>query len=437
MNKIITIKEYTKSLDLGRPELDGQAMCANKWTFLYVHFDAGIIRNCYNVPAKPVTIDELDKYGSDIFFNTPYEIDRRQEKLDNIKHSDCNNCWTCEDKGVRSQRKPEPFYEAHRSRFNIPRGTTALPTFLELYFNNTCDLKCIYCNDLSSSQWATELKKYNEPSLNYKDATNGKLKEVFYKWFEKEGCQNILNYNILGGEPLIQNEFYEFIEYLLKLFEKIPNNHGIKPELTLFTNGNTPAKYMDRWLSLLDRLHQYVSVRIDFSNESVGARSEFIRSNLNWNTFESNVNKTIAATKGKDVRIRFACTHNALSIPRFIDFLKWVNDLQNKHDVEITFGTNGVVQPSYLSTWNLTEDFKSSITEAIDWINQNVPQWQEYSEYLITVKEGLGKHTSSDLKSILFFVERMKTRRGLDFFDTFPELRDWYEYCVKATVEVD
>ena len=80
MNKIITIKEYTKSLDLGRPELDGQAMCANKWTFLYVHFDAGIIRNCYNVPAKPVTIDELDKYGSDIFFNTPYEIDRRQEK---------------------------------------------------------------------------------------------------------------------------------------------------------------------------------------------------------------------------------------------------------------------------------------------------------------------------------------------------------------------
>jgi sulfatase maturation enzyme AslB (radical SAM superfamily) len=435
MNKIITVKDYTKNLKLGRPELDGQAMCANKWTFLSVHFDAGIIKNCCNVPAKPISSDDLLKYDTDVFFNTPYELERRQEKLDNVKHSDCVSCWTCEEKGVRSQRKPEPFYEAHRSRFNVPRGTEALPTFLELYFNNTCDLKCVYCNDLSSSQWATELKKYNELSLNYKDTTDGKLKEIFYQWFETEGCQNILNYSILGGEPLIQSEFHEFVEYLLVLMEKNPNRHKIKPELTVFTNGNTPTKYMDRWLLLLDRLHNHVSVRIEFSNESIGARSEFIRSNLNWNTFESNVNRTIIATKGKDIRIRFACTHNVLSIARFIDFLKWVNDLQITHGIEIEFGSNGVVQPSYLSTWNLTEDYKSSITEAIDWINQTVPSWKEYSEYLSTIRDGLGKYNIDDLISIPAFVERMKERRGLDFATTFPELQNWYKFCNEVAVK--
>lgn len=434
MNKVITIREYTKSLNLGRPILDGQSMCANKWTYLYVDFHSNIVRNCYNVPPRKVTEEELDQYGADFFFNHPYEIDRRQEKLDNIKHSDCDNCWSCETRGVRSQRKPEPFYEAHRSRFGIPRGTQALPTFLEIYFNNTCDLKCVYCNDSSSSQWATELKKYNEIAIHREDNTNGKLKKTFYQWFEQEGSKEILTYNILGGEPLVQNEFYEFIEYLLNILKQTPNRHGIKPELALFTNGNTPQKYMEKWLSLLETLQEHISIRIDFSNESIGARSEFIRSNLSWETFEKNVNRTIGAAKGKDIRIRLACTHTALSIPKFLDYLKWARNLELTHNVNLEFGSNSVVQPRYLSPWNLTENFKEDISKTIQWIDENAPHWKDYSDYLLTVREGLGKYNLEDLKSIPEFVEKMKVRRGLNFLETFPELTDWYEFCRKASI---
>lgn len=310
-----------------------------------------------------------------------------------------------------------------------------MPTFLELYFSNTCDLKCIYCNDISSSQWSTELKKYNEPITTFVDTTSGELKKIFYEWLEKEGCKELLTYNILGGEPTIQNDFYEFAEYLIDLVQRSPNRHGIKPELSLFTNGNTPAKYMDRWLALLDKLQQHVSVRIDFSNESVGTRSEFIRSNLNWNTFEQNINRTIEFAKGKDIRVRFACTHNILSIPKFLDFLKWARDLEIKHSVELSFGTNGVVQPSYLSTWNLTEDFKDSIDESIQWIKDYAPHWNDHADYLLSVKSGLGKSNVNDLKSIPAFVERMKVRRGLDFVETFPELNDWYKFCCEVAAD--
>jgi organic radical activating enzyme len=435
MNKIITIKEYIKTLHLGRPQLDGQAMCANKWTFLYVHFDAGIVRNCYNVPPRVVTLDDINKYGTDIFFNHPYEIERREEKLKNIKHSDCNNCWNCEDRGVKSQRKPEPFYEAHRIRFNAPRDTTALPSFLELYFNNICDLKCVYCNDLSSSQWGAELKKYNEPSLSYRDTTGGQLKKIFYEWFEKEGSKELLTYNILGGEPLIQNDFYEFADYLLKILKKSPNRYNIKPELSLFTNGNTPKKYLERWFALLNELEKYITVRIDFSNESVGSRSEFIRSNLNWKIFEKNINSTIEFSKGKDIRIRFACTHSIMSIPNFIEFLKWAREIEKRHDVNLSFGTNGVVQPAYLSTWNLTEDFKPYIDQSVTWIKENAPHWNDQAEYLLSVKEGLGKYNLKDLKSIPSFVEKMMIRRNLDFLQTFPELQNWYKFCREISID--
>lgn len=434
MKHLITIKDYTKSLNLGRPSLDGKAMCSNKWTYLYIDFHSNIIRNCYNVPPRTVNETELDLYGVNFFFDHPYEIQRRQEKLDNIRHSDCSNCWNCEDRGVRSQRKPEPFYEAHRLRAGISRGTQAIPTFLELYFNNTCDLKCVYCNESSSSQWAAELKKYDEYKIYQDNALNSKLKKVFYEWFEEDGSKEILSYNILGGEPTIQNEFYEFLEYLLDILKKHPNKYGIKPELALFTNGNTPRKYMEKWLSILENLQEHISIRIDFSNESIGERSEFIRSNLNWVNFEKNINQTIKISKDKDIRIRLACTQTVLSIPTFIEYLKWAKNLESEHGIQLEFGSNSVVQPSYLSPWNLTVDFKNNIEESMDWINQNSPRWKDYSEYLSSIKEGLGKFNIEDLKFIPEFVERMKTRRGLDFLKTFPELSDWYEFCRKITV---
>jgi len=305
MNDIITVNEYVKQSNIGSFVLDDQAMCANKWTFLYVDFHSGTVKNCFNVPNRKITEKEIFELGTKIFFNHPYELERRQEKLDNIKHSDCQNCWTCESKGIQSNRRPNNYYELHRSRFNVERGLTPLPTFLELYFSNLCDLKCVYCDPQFSSQWESEKKKYNEPVDISKDTTNGSLTDIFYKWFEEDGCKNIITYNILGGEPTIQNKFYEFAEYLINCLDRIPPVQKIKPEIRIITNGNTPPHYMDKLISILERLSEKLSIKIDFSNGSIGKRAEFIRSNLDWNTFEKNVNRIAEFSKGKDVHIKF------------------------------------------------------------------------------------------------------------------------------------
>lgn len=437
MNKIISIKEYIKQSNIQSPELDGQAMCANKWTFLYVNFHAGVVKNCYNVPDRKITVEELTTLGTNVFFNHPYEIERRQEKLDNIKHSDCSNCWTCESKGVRSRRQPVNFYELHRSRFGTPVGLEPLPTFLELYFSNACDLKCIYCNNQFSSQWEAELRKYGEPFETLKDDTNGLLKQRFYEWFEKEGCASILTYDILGGEPTIQNDFYEFTDYLIDALSRIPNQHSIKPEICITTNGNTPERYIGKFMDTLDKLSNHMSIRIDFSNGSVGKRAEFVRTNLDWNIFERNVRRISEFSKGKDIRVRFNCAHTAITVPTFIDFLKWAHEIKTEYDIKITFATNTVVQPSNLSPWNLTEDFKDNVQECIDWINTTAPEWQDYIKYLESLKNGIGKYNIEDLKTIPHWAEQMRTRRGLDLLETFPELRDWYEFCCKVAVQTE
>jgi pyruvate-formate lyase-activating enzyme len=327
------------------------------------------------------------------------------------------------------------FYELHRSRFGTPVGLEPLPTFLELYFSNACDLKCIYCNNQFSSQWEAELRKYGEPFETLKDDTNGLLKQRFYEWFEKEGCASILTYDILGGEPTIQNDFYEFTDYLIDTLSRIPNQHSIKPEICITTNGNTPERYIGKFMDTLDKLSNHMSIRIDFSNGSVGQRAEFVRTNLDWNIFERNVRRISEFSKGKDIRVRFNCAHTAITVPTFIDFLKWAHEIKTEYDIKITFATNTVVQPSNLSPWNLTEDFKANVQECIDWINTDAPEWQDYIKYLESLKNGIGKYNLEDLKTIPHWAEQMRTRRGLDLLETFPELRNWYEFCCEIAAK--
>jgi len=101
----------------------------------------------------------------------------------------------------------------------------------------------------------------------------------------------------------------------------------------------------------------------------------------------------------------------------------------NLHSVNVYFSTNTVVQPFNLSPWNLTEDFKQTIDDCIQWINESAPEWIKYIEYLETLKNGIGKYSLEDIKTIPHWAAQMKERRGLDFLETFPELSDWYKFC--------
>ena len=423
----ITVHDYVKTFPKFEKELDGKAMCAMKWIHQYVNMETGVIKMCHNVPHRYVTREEIVQHGKNIFFNHPYEVARRQEKLNNIRHSECNGCWNNEDRGIRSCRLPQPFYDLHRSRFG-GEELQPMPTQLEIAFSNLCDLKCVYCSAEFSSQWETEEIKYNKFYQIPQRAPNG-FTEAFWSWMEEDAVTSLLQYYILGGEPLIQPQFYEFLERLIPLLKRSSNKFDVKPELIILTNGNTPEKYLKKWINIIPQLSEVVSIQMNISIEGYGNRAEYIRSNLNWERFSKNVDNIFFHSKKLDISLRFSVTHSALSITSCLDLLKWIKQIKDKHNTEVDLIRTSVSKPLYLAPWILTKDFKKYIDEICEWILLHAPEWGLYTEFLKSFSNSFETHSADDIKNFLKFNQQIKDRRNLNAEEIFTEMKEWFEYC--------
>ena len=93
-----------------------------------------------------------------------------------------------------------------------------------------CNLDCVYCD----TKWA------NEKDVSYSEMS----KEEIYEYIKNTGIKNI---TVTGGEPLLQNGIYEFLEYLSldkELFVEIETNGSV--DISLFKKiDNTPSFTMD------------------------------------------------------------------------------------------------------------------------------------------------------------------------------------------------
>ena len=93
-----------------------------------------------------------------------------------------------------------------------------------------CNLDCVYCD----TKWA------NEEDVSYLEMS----KEEIYEYIKNTGVKNI---TVTGGEPLLQDGIYEFLEYFSldkELFVEIETNGSV--DISLFKKiDNTPSFTMD------------------------------------------------------------------------------------------------------------------------------------------------------------------------------------------------
>jgi len=339
--------------------------CKHNWTYSVVDLSTLNAGMCC-LPErgnKPFSDNEMDSLGTDVFMNNNRLVQRRIDTLNGLQNRDCQQCWDKENVGAVSKRQADHgTFQEHFKSIGVEYKDNQIvkesdthithasrPELLEIIMGNHCNLKCVYCGPDNSSQWALEEYKQGritkEHYESYKTKTSEKFDELFWEWFRNTASKTLETINIKGGEPLIMPEFYTLVEHL---------NKNANPEsdykLCIITNLNIPDNYYTKFLDSIPKLTSNQRLEVLISMDDIYKRAEYIRTNLEWDLFESNVHKLIQAVKdNNNVKLGFMVTMSSMNVTGISDFILWAKDVVLKYDKHIGLHYNQVSIPKVMS----------------------------------------------------------------------------------------
>ena len=401
-----------KSKLINKPfSINTSTACQLKWNWSTVFLSTGKTASCHRTDHHTFNTDKFD------FHNTPSKIDDRKQMLEGKwPKRGCDYCINIERAGGQSDRITNldfPGIHAPVELDDNPIATQVTPRILEIYFDNTCNLKCLYCGPHFSSLWDAENIKFGDKAF-IKDAKLQSNKQKLFDWLKING-HNLTNFNILGGEPLYQHE----LEECLDLFEAHP-----APELKLqiFTNLNAKLKYVqkvtDRVKNLIDAgcLREF---EVTASLDCWGPQQEYVRFPLNLKTWETNFEYLLGCDW---INLIISSTVTPLTVKTLPDLL---SKIQEWNKVRTVYHyQNSVNGPSYMFIDIFGDIFSEDFDRILDLKLERTPEEISSKNYMA----GIAKQSKSnepnivEIKKLFNFLNTMDFRRKTNWRDLFPWL---------------
>ena len=220
--------------------------CRSKWAWSTLRLNDGTTASCTKASKSVISSDDFDN-----FHNTEKKVTARRLMLEGKWPGDgCESCENIETSGNFSDRQFQNqipgIYPAELD--TDPTAVKVSPSTLELFFSNTCNFKCLYCNPQFSSSIQEENIKFGGPIIggsNF-EYTNSRYQDLvpkFWKWF-RENSQKLQRLQLFGGEPFLQEDVIKIINYLQQ------TSHP-ELELNVLTNLSIPTTQLNTILSSL------------------------------------------------------------------------------------------------------------------------------------------------------------------------------------------
>ena len=402
--------------------------CRSKWSWSTIYLNNGVTGSCHR-SSTSVIADDFDN-----FHNTDKKIQARQFMLEGKWPGDgCEYCKDIESVGGYSDRQFQNqipnVYPLELN--NNPTLTKVNPVVLEVFFSNACNLKCIYCNARYSSSIQNEDKKFGgallpQNNFEYDDNRYRELSPKFWNWF-KQHSVNLQRLQILGGEPFIQQDLNDLIEYV----NTMPHP---ALEFNLVTNLSLPYKVMHLHLTTLASSvlrGNLKRVDIQTSVDCWGAEQEYIRNGFDCTMFEQNMRELI---KFGQFRIGLLSTITSLSIPTMsilvAKFKEW-NQLQTIFwYMHLVLPIDDSIFSPTIFNFNKFESHLNQVAELLPNIT-----WDDKTsrDTFLGIVNKLEKNCSEDLNKqhqLLMYLDENDRRRGTDWKKTFPWLLKELDHVV-------
>lgn len=328
------------------------------------------------------------------------------------------------------------------------------------------------------------LNKQGLMPIKVKQEENPYLR-AFWEWWP-ELYRSLEVFRITGGEPLMDSNTFKVLDYVYE-------NPNTWLELSITTNMCPPKKnLMDKFIDKLKKLeeiqiwndperfnpgsgnHWYVNPSLKnfslfVSVDSVYKQAEYIRSGLDYEYMQENIQRYLQETD--NTTITFINTFNVLSVPKFKNYLEYILQLrqqfsrQNQGIKYIPIYDQYNTHPDYeihprqriwfdlpilsYPKWNaiqlLPKEYAFFIQEGIDFMKQHtdVDNFDGFYDFEIekaerNLKIFLNEDEASNIDKINFasYIKQHDIRRNVDFVEIFPELKDFFDDCLKLETEL-
>ena len=318
---------------------------------------------------------------------------------------------------------------------------------------------------------------------HYTNSEHNPYIEAFWKWFP-EAYKHMHTFRITGGEPLLMKDTFKVMDFLLQ-------NPNPELEFAINTNACPPGKLWETFTekaALLTKNNCVKKFAIYVSAEATGDRCDYIRDGMDYNLFVKNVEYFLDNTT--NTRVNFMCAFNFLGVTTFKEFLQWVLKLKQKYSYQGLFDwieSEGVIRhqfdeptytdrkpqvgnspnrigldipyvrhPVWLDAQIITmELIEKHLIPAVDFMYDNIgtPDWYTCNKFedweamklkrilidcmlkakCVDKETGLSTDYKVQMRRAQFarFIEEYDNRRGKSFHDTFPELAEFYELCMR------
>jgi len=345
----------------------------------------------------------------------------------------CGYCKDLEDAGEFSDRLLH-LTIPDQSPVELDTDPAALvvdPTILEVYFNNTCNLSCLYCSPTLSSKINSENKKFGKFESNGikisavdKNADHAIMIDKFWQWMQQHSTK-LKRLNILGGEPLYQTEFYHCLDYL---------ENSKHPDLVLNIVTNLMISN-DKLTELIERFKMLLAKRkikrldITCSIDCWGKEQEFVRHGLDLALWERNFELLL---KQKWITLNINQTITMLTIKTMPALLEKLSSWRTQHKIGHYFSV-ATPEPAYLVPAVLGSGvFDNDFEKIIQLMPSDTEQDLSARQYMTVIAEQV-KQSQIDcveLKKCVTYLDEMDRRRNTNWRTLFPWLTEFEQYVV-------
>jgi len=407
--------------------------CQLKWNHSTVFLTMATTASCHRVTHDPYEFKDNKLH----FHNIKSKLEARTKMLNGEwPGRGCEHCKSTEDAGGISDRLSSldmPGLTSPKELENNNNAVNVTPTQLEIYFSNTCNLKCLYCNSKFSStidnenrihgEWVHGDQKYfgKHLFLPGKIEINPNIEEdtdKLFTWLE-EHIHELNKVMILGGEPFLQKE----TERMVELLERTSN-----PNLTLvvFSNLTVDPARVQKWLARMWNLVErgkLDNLQVVGSLDCWGPQAEYVRNGLDLNKYVENMEFILHNTK---ITPSINSAMTALTIPTLPDLIVQLNKWSKVREVYWSGMKAGDAGRPYLNPTIFGEDILPlGIDKAIEVYETNGDAIKQAQLNNLKGIRTECANTEPDLlqqKLLKLYIEELDRRRNTDYTKLFPTI---------------